>query len=184
MLTIYRQDRPWNDPGPRRGEKINLDDNRPILRAIILDFSAVNNVDVSSVQALVDIRNQLDRYAAPEVVDWHFANVSNRWTRRALASAGFGYQHSTSKRGNWKPVFTAAETELLNTSYSNQKTDIEHQVLEDSKEGIYEITPGRSNSLSEKGAKGETAALFGVNRPFFHVDIQSALDAVVINQGR
>ncbi|KAJ2979976.1 hypothetical protein NUW58_g7067 [Xylaria curta] len=69
-LNAYKRrgDRPWNDPGPKKNEEENT--NLPTLKAIILDFSAVNNIDVTSTQMLIDIRNQLDRYAAPDVVDW------------------------------------------------------------------------------------------------------------------
>ncbi|KAJ5781246.1 hypothetical protein N7457_006406 [Penicillium paradoxum] len=79
-------DRPWNDAGSSSVDDSHL----PILRAIILDFSAVNNVDVTCIQNLIDVRTQLDRRFAPAVVQWHFANIKNRWTRRALNAAGFG----------------------------------------------------------------------------------------------
>ena len=109
-------DRPWNDPGPRRGRPAPDHSDRPILKAIILDFSSVNNVDITSVQHLLDVRNQLDRYASPKRVDWHFAHISNRWTKRALASAGFGYptpDNHVSADGQissrWKPIFSVAE---------------------------------------------------------------------------
>ncbi len=66
------------------------------------------------MQHLIDVRNQLDRYAAPDVVEWHFACISNRWTKRALAAAGFGYP--TPRRCSddasfrrWKPIFSVAE---------------------------------------------------------------------------
>ncbi len=86
----------------------------PTLKAIILDFSSVNNVDITSVQHLIDVRNQLDRHAAPEKVEWHLACIQNRWTKRALASAGFGYPSPTNADGpalfnRWKPVFSVAE---------------------------------------------------------------------------
>ncbi|KAI9701616.1 MAG: Sulfate permease 2 [Bogoriella megaspora] len=105
-------DRPWNDPGPRKNVKDPAQDARPTLKAIILDFASVNNVDITSVQHLIDVRNQLDRYAAPEVVEWHFAHINNRWTKRALAAAGFGYPSIASSDGQfhrWKPVFSVAE---------------------------------------------------------------------------
>ena len=69
-------------------------------------------MDITSVQQLIDVRNQLDRWAAPDTVDWHFACINNRWTKRALNSAGFGYP---SPKGDaplyerWKPVFSVAE---------------------------------------------------------------------------
>ncbi|KAG9382168.1 sulfate permease [Pyrenophora tritici-repentis] len=66
-------DRPWNDPGPRRGKSASdTPDERPTLKAIILDFSSINNVDLTSIQNLIDVRNQLDKYVAPDTVDWHF----------------------------------------------------------------------------------------------------------------
>lgn len=109
-------DRPWNDPGPRRGKLPVLRPELPNLRAVILDFSSVNNVDITSVQQLIDVRNQLDRYTSPDRVDWHFTSINNRWTKRALASAGFGYPNPPSYSpdsgendlSHWKPIFSVA----------------------------------------------------------------------------
>ncbi|KAJ1677316.1 hypothetical protein EV182_006424, partial [Spiromyces aspiralis] len=46
--------RPWNDPGPRHKSERNIDLSLPILRAVILDFSGVPHIDVTSAQNLVD----------------------------------------------------------------------------------------------------------------------------------
>ncbi|RMZ74776.1 hypothetical protein DV737_g5751, partial [Chaetothyriales sp. CBS 132003] len=103
-------DRPWNNPGPRKGKVDDTNSHLPILKAIILDFASVNNVDVTSVQNLIDVRNQLDRYASPGVVQWHFASVNNRWSKRALAAAGFGYPSVPDEEySRWKPIFSIAE---------------------------------------------------------------------------
>ncbi|KAF7510873.1 hypothetical protein GJ744_005703 [Endocarpon pusillum] len=103
-------DRPWNNPGPRRGRRDPDRSHLPTLKAIILDFSSVNNVDVTSIQNLIDVRNQLDRYAAPDAVQWHVACINNRWTKRALASAGFGYPTlPVEEVQRWKPIFSVAE---------------------------------------------------------------------------
>jgi sodium-independent sulfate anion transporter 11 len=115
-------DRPWNDPGPSRrqlkkaaraasAETSDADADLPTLKAIILDFSSVNHVDITSVQQLIDVRNQLDRYAAPDTVDWHIACISNRWTKRALAAAGFGYptMRPDVPHLRWKSIFSVAE---------------------------------------------------------------------------
>ncbi|KAK3080204.1 hypothetical protein LTS18_002849 [Coniosporium uncinatum] len=105
-------DRPWNDPGPRRGQPLIADTTKPTLRAIVLDFASVNNVDITSVQHLIDVRNQLDRYTAPDSVEWHFAHIQNRWTKRALVSAGFGYPSTFRNEDGfrrWKPIFDVAE---------------------------------------------------------------------------
>ena len=105
-----RGDRPWNDPGPRRGHSEPDHSHLPTLKAVILDFSSVNNVDVTSIQNLIDVRNQLDRYASPDAVQWHFAYINNRWTKRALASAGFGYPTlPTEEYSRWKSIFSVAE---------------------------------------------------------------------------
>ena len=103
-------DRPWNNPGPRRGQREPDCSHLPTLKAVILDFSSVNNVDITSIQNLIDVRNQLDHYAAPDPVQWHIACINNRWTRRALASAGFGYPTIPAEGFHrWKPIFSVAE---------------------------------------------------------------------------
>ncbi|ATY62230.1 sulfate permease 2 [Cordyceps militaris] len=56
----HESDRLWNDAGPR--DKL-LSQHLPCLRALILDFSAVNNIDITSIQGLVDLRNVLDQSA-------------------------------------------------------------------------------------------------------------------------
>lgn len=67
-------------------------------------------MDITSVQGLIDLRNTLDRYAAPAAVEWHFAGILNRWTRRALAVAGFGFPTAAQPDaiGNWAPAYTVA----------------------------------------------------------------------------
>ncbi|KAK4057854.1 Sulfate permease 2 [Microbotryomycetes sp. JL221] len=93
-------DRPWNDPGPnyfqRRKAKTGADETRaaaeatkPILRAVVFDFSSVSNIDSTSVQNLVDLRRFLERYAGGPVV-FHFASILSPWIKRALLAGGFG----------------------------------------------------------------------------------------------
>lgn len=84
-------------PVPHRHQQDADDDNNnnntglPVLKAIVLDFSSVHRLDVTSVQGLADVRDTLDRHAAPYSVEWHCASLWSRWARRALATAGFGY---------------------------------------------------------------------------------------------
>lgn len=105
----------------------------PILKALVLDFSTVNVIDITSLQGLIEIRTTLDRYAAPAVVEWHFAGVHNSWSRRALSHAGFGFP-AGDDLGNWCPTYTVAE---------------------------------------------ESRPIYGVDRPFFHVDLHDAVDLAV-----
>lgn len=114
-------DRPWNDPGPSKralkkaaAGEISLDagkEDMPTLKAVILDFSAVNFVDITATQALIDVRNQLDRYTSPDVVDWHVACINNRWAKRALVAAGFGYplERPDGLHHRWQSIFSVAE---------------------------------------------------------------------------
>ncbi|KAF2272079.1 sulfate permease 2 [Westerdykella ornata] len=164
-------DRPWNDPGPRRGQQINLEDSRPFLRAIVLDFSSVNHVDVTSVQGLVDVRNQLDRYAAPESVEWHFASINSRWTKRALTAAGFGYI-STDKlraRSHWTPVYSFAALD------DGSVRDPKKEDLEAAQHDAVRASAGNNGS----GFPSKVTTIHGQNRPFFHIDVQSAVESAI-----
>lgn len=157
-------DRPWNDPGPRRGKQLNVDDNRPVLRAIILDFSAVNNVDVTSIQGLIDVRAQLDRYAAPESVEWHFASINSRWTKRALTTAGFGYieRDRFASRQHWNPVYSYAPLDTPAPKLGDAEAQDE----------IY--------SAGQKGfPSGKVTTVHGQNRPFFHIDVPAAVESAI-----
>ncbi|GME58406.1 sulfate anion transporter [Neofusicoccum parvum] len=171
QLTHYARlgDRPWNDPGPRRGAAaVDLAaDPRPVLRAVVLDCAAVGLVDVTGVQGLVDVRGQLDRYGGDGGVEWHFAGVGRRWTKRALAAAGFGYPRK-GEEGVEPGVFAVAE------------------VGGSSLEEVRNEGPGGDE---EKGAEGRgegkrLATLYGVNRPFFHIDVPAAVRAAVRNAKR
>ncbi|KAF4982423.1 hypothetical protein FZEAL_1941 [Fusarium zealandicum] len=188
-------DRLWNDPGPR-GQKHDADD-LPFLRAIVLDFSAVNNLDITCIQGLIDLRNSLDRYASPDAVEWHFASVNNRWTRRALASAGFGYptSHNEEALGNWVPAYSIAATLMekdVQIPSENRKQDIEAPIPTTGSSNVSETEVKPSDSSDGMSMKtGEThvdngcrqdqpmAAIYGVDRPFFHIDLLDAVDAAV-----
>ena len=52
-------------------------------------MSAVATVDTTGIQSLVDTRRQINRYADREV-EFHFAQISSPWVRRALIAGGFG----------------------------------------------------------------------------------------------
>jgi sodium-independent sulfate anion transporter 11 len=195
-------DRPWNDPGTRRGKEPHDLASRPTLRAIILDFSSVNNVDITSVQQLIDVRNQLDRYVTPSVVDWHFSSINNRWTKRALVAAGFGYPTVAPRDGSvsrWKPVFSVAElggsdsAAAAAEAASNEKELQEHRARERQRPSAAPadaiITAGDSDSASDDfkagvrvgGNPSRTAVVNGINRPLFHIDLTSALQSAIAN---
>jgi sodium-independent sulfate anion transporter 11 len=200
-------DRPWNDPGPRRGQPLVSDAHKPTLKAIILDFSSVNNVDVTSVQHLIDVRNQLDRHAAPDTVQWHFASINNRWTKRALVNAGFGYPtpHNDGGFNRWKPIFSVADMggeysaaaaaqrdlnrrhlkrEASREEEGRSKSVYEHDigpVADDLEAGDnYQAEINKSSAYSTAPA-GNIAVVAGLNRPFFHIDLTSAVESAIKN---
>ncbi|MCJ1316609.1 Sulfate permease 2 [Xylographa vitiligo] len=207
-------DRPWNDPGPRRGQLAADQSDRPTLKAIILDFSSVNNVDITSVQHLVDVRNQLDFYTAPHRVDWHMACINNRWTKRALASAGFGFPSPEDDAlTRWKAIFSVAEIGGSTSAAAvAERGDIERDLRRRLTEADVEV--GRNekkaggdgitrqrDSRSESSEGGEfdkdlgstkayarqtakVAVVHGLNRPLFHIDLTSALQSAIANVER
>lgn len=190
-------DRPWNDPGPRPGQVVESDDHKPTLKAIILDFSSVNNVDITSVQQLIDVRNQLDKYTSPEAVDWHLACINNRWTKRALVSAGFGYPSTGSEtQRRWKPIFSVAEIGGSDSAAHQAETLQNEKVIarQHTQETQHHKATGdaitsNSSGSSQDGGKGlnnlslptRTAVVHGLNRPLFHIDLTSALESAVAN---
>ncbi|KAI0116835.1 sulfate permease [Daldinia grandis] len=196
-------DRPWNDPGPKKGREENT--ALPTLKAIIFDFSSVNNVDVTSVQQLIDVRNQLDRYTSPDVVDVHFACINNRWTKRGLVSAGFGYPtpRPDGLHSRWKSIFSVAEiggSDSAAAAAEQEANEKETQIRptlskSESVDPSTQDTPGPSTASSitqsalpkskvpdfTKNNETRKVAVHGLNRPLFHVDLTSALQSAIAN---
>ncbi|KAM0333556.1 hypothetical protein ACHAQA_002221 [Verticillium albo-atrum] len=143
-------------------------DALPPLRAVLLDCSAVNNMDITSVQGLVDLRTTLARHAAPAVVEWHLASIRNRWTRRALAVAGFGFPaaaaavEGSTALERWTPTYAVAGS--LASAGGMPATRLGDE--EKSGEG--------------SGGRG-LQPVIGVDRPFFHVGLAEAVDVAVRN---
>ena len=184
-------DRPWNDPGPTRTERQNLLAHispLPTLRAIILDFASVNNVDVTSVQNLIDVRNQLDRWASPDRVQWHFAHVNNRWTKRALAAAGFGRPAPPGSGERQRAIFDIAE--VMDGTLCSSASGV--QVEKDLEIGVASENSASSSFLADDAARagevgsrqtrsgvGTVAVVDGINWPYFHVDLTGALKSAM-----
>jgi sodium-independent sulfate anion transporter 11 len=196
-------DRPWNDPAPRNANVEDGPDNRPTLKAIIFDFSTVQNVDLTAVQALIDTRNQLDRHAAPNSVQWHFANINSRWTKRALAAGGFGFPSFETEDGSpqhWRPIYSVAESLggepnfMYDADEDPEKADMKrHSMVVERVEGggesaeaedkitVTQVDVDRKGRLTE-GEMSKIVALHGVNRPYFHIDIQSAVKVALAHE--
>lgn len=102
-------DRPWNDGGPRH-RKIDPDfvDNRPYLRAVVLDLTATPHIDLTAVTTLWDIKQELTRFANRRV-EFHFVGLLGAWQRRALTYGGFGTKDQEHP-GNIQYALTARDT--------------------------------------------------------------------------
>jgi len=208
-------DRPWNDPGPSRGKLkaaaaggtgggvSGATHNLPTLKAVILDFSSVNHVDITSVQQLIDVRNQLDRYAAPDPVDWHIACINNRWTKRALVSAGFGYPtpDSGGLQRRWRSIYSLAEIGGSESAAEAAEHEVNEKELALSQKPSARARDGDDlpvwsrNSGADAIVAGtppggkdgrqqprrRTVVVHGLNRPLFHVDLTSALQSAIAN---
>lgn len=211
-------DRPWNDPGPskralKQAAESNTDpegkDHLPTVKAVILDFSAVNFVDITSVQALIDVRNQLDRHASPDVVDWHLACINNRWAKRALVAAGFGYpqERPDGQHHRWQSIFSVAEMGGDNSVAAAAQNDLNEKADKERQRRSHDhnIEEGLRNSdhiaaetgsasgssqdedMRKSGMRDSTlrqrraVAIHSANRPLFHVDLTSALQAAIAN---
>ncbi|GAP90862.1 putative sulfate permease [Rosellinia necatrix] len=178
-------DRPWNNPGPRRGKATNVVDERPVFRALILDFASVNNIDVTSIQGLIDTRTQLDYHTYPDHAEWHVADVSNRWTRRALAASGFGFPRisadASADNVYWRPIFSVADTGGV---YSSEKNVVEvaQKDIEAGSESADRISSSsHGGAAGSNGAPEKLASLQAVNRPYFHLDVAAAVETAIGN---
>ncbi|KAH7328390.1 sulfate transporter family-domain-containing protein [Stachybotrys elegans] len=187
-------DRPWNNPGLSMAAKSQEDASLqalPTLKAIILDFSAVNNVDITSVQRLIDVRNQLDTYVSPDVVDWHIACINNRWTKRALVAGGFGVP--TKPRDGiyhrWKSIFSVAEIGGDDSAAALAEENANKELLLVSEEASDEeragaCQPVRSHNRrveSLPGSPRRGATVHSWDKPLFHVDLTSAVQSAIAN---
>ena len=155
---------PWNDPGPvnpavawvakkvtcglggrklqqgiddaKRAAAGEIDDPRPVLRAIIFDCSSVSNVDTTSVQSLADVRSAVGRYVGSHV-EFHFVNITSPWIRRGLLAAGFGTGEANSHITEIAPVVSQhdrihvidEQKRLQERQEKAQREDIESGVL-------------------------------------------------------
>ncbi|GAA5931904.1 hypothetical protein JCM1841_006791 [Sporobolomyces salmonicolor] len=94
---IPKGDRPWNNPGPLPWKKkktlssdeAQVEKEKPLLRAVVFDFSGVSHVDTTSLQNLVDLKRSLERYVGDHV-EFHFASILSPYIKRALLAGGFG----------------------------------------------------------------------------------------------
>lgn len=84
---INRADSEKSWSAPRKND--NETEHAEVLKAVILDFSAVSRLDATASQILKTTRETLDKYAG-HPVEWHFTNIQNQNVRFTLLHSGFG----------------------------------------------------------------------------------------------
>ncbi|GAA5855608.1 hypothetical protein JCM8547_001614 [Rhodosporidiobolus lusitaniae] len=179
-------DRPWNDPGPSRFAKRKLDQEaakaaenaaKPLLRAVVFDFSGVSNVDTTSIQNLIDLRRVLSRYASQDV-QFHFATILSPWIKRALLAGGFGRDHDESS-----PVEVAAvvpQESNADPTYLPRPPLNTQTSANDIKEAEVDLESGSSNRESLEKlpyADSYAGSIIEGSFPYFHLDLPSAVEA-------
>jgi sodium-independent sulfate anion transporter 11 len=190
---IRPSERLWCEAPPSK-KLVEEQSDLPILKAVILDFSTVNIIDITSLQGLVELRNALDRYAAPALVEWHFAGVHNSWTRRALAHAGFGLPAGDilDEFGNWCPTYTLATTlvgvtedEQRNLEMLRQETQLHNKVGRRAASAPHNSKPDFQcedkvpSAFVDARDRPTLAPIYGIDRPCFHIDLHDAVDTAV-----
>jgi sodium-independent sulfate anion transporter 11 len=204
MSNVKLGDRPWNDPGPKKGQAIeNIDSlSKPRCRAIILDFAAVANLDTTGVQNLIDLRREVEKWA-DQSVEFHFAAVLAPWTRRALIAGGFGYGGAIrhSRPNEVAPVLPPMDA-LSPADRAQREREAEEargdhvirpaQQRQDrvelaEQEETAQSSPYGSDleagkrSLAESSVSSE-APILATDTPFFHIDLASAIASIAPNE--
>ncbi len=172
--TIRLIDRPWNEPAPRSGiDPAAHDGSKPLLRAIVLDFAAVPNVDTTGVQILIDTRRELEKWADGPV-EFHFATILSPWVRRALLAGGFGIGD-----GSHIPVEVAPVVPAHDQEYDHVADDwrLHHGSSGDDLEGNGDDKVDSSDSGRDGTKSSSQGPLVSTLTPFFHVDLPSAVRA-------
>jgi sodium-independent sulfate anion transporter 11 len=126
------------------------------------------------------LRNQFDRYADPDRVEWHFTGITNRWTKRALVASGFGADrrgHASDEKSAYGPLIAVAEAN--GTAIEGKAAVVRTKAKEVDVEAGGEVTPVATSGGTR------LVPLYGVNRPYFHVDVETAVASTIANlEGR
>ncbi|KAF8964017.1 sulfate permease [Flammula alnicola] len=174
MTYVKLSDRPWNDPGPRRGgaaqEQLE-NEKKPALHAIVLDFSTVSHLDTTATQALIDTRVEVEKWADHHV-EFHFATILSPWIRRALIAGGFGTGISSSTTQEVAAVVTYRED-------PSEFPEIEKEDIESA-----ELKKRRSASKSPIPVTDGYTLIISTDTPFFHIDLAAAVRAAESGLGR
>ena len=121
----------------------------------------------------MDVRNQLNRWAAPDQVQWHFSGIRDRWIKRALAAI----KMHEPKYAKSKPLFSVAQVGPY--SNDNDPTVEENQQSKDDIEtGINVERQQQQDEAVRRDSYTRYLPILGVDRSF-HPDLDSAVRTVI-----
>lgn len=134
-----------------------------------------SQIDTTSVQALIDARNELERYT-DRPVEFHFASILSPWIRRALVAGGFGTGLPASHGPREvAPVIPYRDRDLYSTSAPDSDLTSPNTVSDlESAADVRARGPRKTkHGFEEEGG----ARLVPVETPFFHFDLHTAVRA-------
>jgi solute carrier family 26 (sodium-independent sulfate anion transporter), member 11 len=120
-------------------------------------------VDMTSVQALIDTRDEIERWT-DHPVEFHFASILSPWIRRSLIAGGFGYERS-SQPTRAHDVATVVSNDASQPVSS--PTDVE----------VGETKEVPLPDPSYGTVHGGEAPAVQVDTPYFHLDLAGAVAA-------
>jgi solute carrier family 26 (sodium-independent sulfate anion transporter), member 11 len=118
-----------------------------------------SQVDTTSIQALVDTRDQIERWA-DHPVEFHFASILSPWIRRSLVAGGFGYDRRL--RSDIRRHDVAPSYDALHVGPSSMDVETKAVPFADQSYGAVD--------------QDEVSAV-QVDTPFFHLDLAEAVAA-------
>jgi len=181
MSHVKPADRPWNDPGPGVHGAIadqEINDLKPILHAIVLDFSTISQIDTTGVQSLIDTRTEVERWA-DRPVEFHFATVLSPWIRRALIAGGFGVGISTISI----PREIAAVIPNRGGIQDNFAANEDYQPDDAEARGVKHDNFSQNSSAGDHVSSAGSVPLYAVDTPFIHFDLTYAVKAAESSLG-
>ncbi|KAI0747884.1 sulfate permease [Daedaleopsis nitida] len=179
MTGVRAGDRPWNDPG--KNSEAENDHAKPIMHAVVLDFSAVSHIDTTGVQALIDTRTEVERWA-DRPVEFHFATILSPWIRRALVAGGFGVGNSTVHMHEEIAPVTRYHDQYIADPQHTELVDDPHARVDDPEmaKGSTHVAAVSARSSSEGTVQTiptQSALMMLPDTPFFHLDLTAAVRA-------
>ncbi|KAI8075149.1 sulfate transporter family-domain-containing protein [Gongronella butleri] len=171
----------WNKVGDTfHGD---MDVSRPVLKALVLDFSAVQRLDATALSCLASLRANVEAYACG-AVPWHFCGVHRyEQVRHDLLAFGLVPPAATSKAQ--PPRLSSCATDTMTTSSpcsSHYQVDDQwHENRREHKDKVQEPSQDASSSPTTLSVMVDEDPMHGLPRDachFFHWDVDAAIHAL------